>query len=192
MAREYSLQPNEVVLLKEEYVAHGGRLATSTDQLILTNLNLVVAKKGMFGNSKEILVFPISQIKVWNGQAQALLGKSGTVGVYQLEVYFLNSQENFRFQTGGKKKILDWVAKIQQVVVGQSTPIQNTAGLALPGAERVADTLKDTFDVFKSRFGAKPPAPSQVAGKCGSCGAPITGVGGQVTTCPYCGAPQQL
>lgn len=192
MAKGYNLQPNEVVLLKDESVCHGGFFSAYTDQLILTNLNLVIVKKGVFGNAKGILAFPINQIKVWNNQAQALLGKASN-GFPQLEVYFLNSQENFLFQSGGKKKILDWVAKINQVATGQqATTTQPTPGLALPGAELVAGALKDTFDVFKGRFGAKTSTPTQVAGKCRSCGAPIAGVGGQVATCQYCGAPQQL
>ncbi len=50
MAARYNLQPNEVMILKGEGVMHGGGFGSSyTDELILTNLNLVLLKKGMFG-----------------------------------------------------------------------------------------------------------------------------------------------
>ena len=60
MAARYNLQPHEVVLLKDESVMHGGFWSAYTDELMLTNLNLVLIKKGMFGNSKGVLTFPVN------------------------------------------------------------------------------------------------------------------------------------
>lgn len=191
MAERYNLQPNEAVVLKDESVAHGGLRAVYTDELILTNLNLVLIKKGMFGNSKGVLTFPVNQIKVYNQQAQAAIGKARN-GTALLEVYFLNGQEKFSFQTGGKKKLNEWIVKINHVVTGQETPAQQASGMALPGAELVAGVLKDTLGVFKSRLGSKSGAPTKVAGKCSSCGAPVAGYQGQAITCEYCGSAQQL
>jgi hypothetical protein len=186
-----NLHPNEVVVLKEASVNNGGIFAAYTDDLILTNLNLVLIKKGMFGNSKGVHTFPIDQIKVHNGQAQAVLGKANNNGSPQLEVYFLNGQENFGFQSGGKKKILEWVAKIGEVVTGERASENIGTGLALPGADYVAGALKDTFDVFKGRFGSKSKI-EKVASKCSACGAPISGTRGQLSTCEYCQTAQQL
>lgn len=188
----YSLQPNEVMLLKEVGVSHGGLFSGFTDELILTNLNLVLVKKGMLGNSKGVQVFPVSQIKVHNQQAQAILGKASN-GLDALDVYLLNGQEQFRFQSGGKRKILAWAAKINEVVTGQpAAQVRSSASLAIPGAEAVAGALKDTFDVFKGKFGAKSAAPVATTGKCAACGAPMTGFQGQTATCEYCGSAQQL
>ena len=191
MATLYNLQPNEVVLLKDESVMHGGFLSGYTDELILTNLNLVLLKKGMFGNSKGVLTFPINQIKVYNQQAQAVIGNAPN-RTDLLEVYFLNGQEKFSFQSGGKKKLNEWIAKINQVVTGQDSPAHQASGMALPGAELVAGVLKDTLGVFKSKLGFKSDAPVKVAGKCRACGAPVTGFQGQAITCEYCGSAQQL
>ncbi|MFZ4841570.1 hypothetical protein [Mycetocola saprophilus] len=93
MAAKYSLQPNEVVFLKDESVMHGGFWSAYTDELMLTNLNLVLIKKGLFGNSKGITTFPVNQIKVYNQQAQAVIGKAMN-GSDLLEVYFLNGRKN--------------------------------------------------------------------------------------------------
>lgn len=188
----YGLQPNEVMLLKEVGVAHGGLLSVYTDELILTSLNLVLVKKGMFGNSKGVQTFPINQIKVHNQQAQAVLAKAPN-GMDALDVYFLNGQEQFRFQTGGKRKIIEWVAKINEAATGQKAARASAgASMAIPGAEMVAGALKGTFDVFKDKFGAKSAAPVATAGKCRACSAPMTGLQGQTVTCEYCGSAQQL
>ena len=191
MAARYNLQPHEVVLLKDESVMHGGFWSAYTDELMLTNLNLVLIKKGMFGNSKGVLTFPVNQIKVHNQQAQAVIGKA-TNGSDLLEVYFLNGQEKFAFQTGGKKKLNEWIAKINQAVTGEEAPAQPNSGMALPGAEMVAGVLKDTLGVFKSKLGSKAEAPVRVASKCRGCGAPVAGFQGQAITCEYCGSAQQL
>lgn len=192
MADRYDLQPNEVVILKDENVAHGGFRSAYTDELILTNLNLVLLKKGMFGNSKGVLTFPVNQIKVHNQQAQAVIGQARKKGWGVLEVYFLNGQETFSFQSGGKKKLNEWIVKINHAVTGQEASVQQAWGMALPGAALVAGVMKDTLGVFKSKLGSKSDAPVKVAVKCRACGAPVTGYQGQAITCEYCGSAQQL
>jgi hypothetical protein len=188
---EYNLQPNEAVLLKEEHVRHGGTFASYTDALILTNLNLVLVEKGFFGKSKGIRVFPINEVKVDSGQAQAVVGQDKN-GTPALEVYFMDGEEKFTFQSGGKKKILTWAAGINQVVTGQEPPVEQETGMALPGTELVAGLLKDTIGVFKAKLGSKTDAPVKVAGKCTACGAPISGTCGSAVACEYCGTVQQL
>lgn len=191
MAARYSFQPNESLLLKDEQVMHEGRWASYTDELILTNLNLVLLKKGAFGNSKGVLTFPLAQIKIYNQQAQVMIGKMRN-GFRALEIYFLNGQEKFAFQSGGKRKLNEWIVKINQAVTGEGARPQQVASMALPGAERVADVLNDTFGVFRSKFGSKSADPVKVAGRCRGCGAPITGFQGHAVTCEYCGSAQQL
>lgn len=166
---------------------HGGFFSAYTDELVLTNMNLFLAKKGMFGNSKNLLTFPLSQVKVYNDEAQAVVGKA-TNGTDLLEVYFLNGQEKFSFQSGGKKKVRAWIEKINEVVAGK--PVED-AGRAIPGSEFVAGALKDTINVFKGKFGAAT-APANVAAKCAGCGASISGTQGATVSCEYCGTAQQL
>jgi hypothetical protein len=191
MAARYNLQPNEVILLKEVSVMHGGFLSGYTDELILTNLNLVLLKKGVFGNSKNVLTFPVNQIKVHNKQAQAAIAKT-TRGADALEVYFLNGQQQFSFASGGKKKLNEWAAKINQAVTGQEAPAQRASSMALPGAELVAGVLNDTLGVFKSKFGSGSRVPVKIASECRGCGAPLAGFQSQAITCVYCDSVQQL
>lgn len=81
---KYNLQANEYVILKNNRVLHGGARASYTDELILTNLNIVLIKKGIFNKVKNIQTYPVNQIKVFDGNAQAKLGKQRS-GFPQLE-----------------------------------------------------------------------------------------------------------
>lgn len=191
MAAKYNLQPDEIVLLKEQKVTHGGPFSAYTDELILTNQNLVLKENGLFGNSKGFRAFPLNQVKVHNNQAQALLGKAKN-GSYVLEVYFLQGQETFGFQSGGKRKVLAWTTKINETVTGHVSPAADAlnTGLAIPGADYIAGTLKDTINVFKNKLGTK--SATTVTGKCDGCGAGFSSFKGQVVTCDYCGNTKHL
>lgn len=191
---EYKLSPNEAMIMKQERVIHGGVMANFTDELLLTNLNLVLIEKGTFGNVKNIQVFPVNQIKVFNNQAQIMMSK--TRGGYpQIEVYFVNGQENFGFES--KKDATNWIININQLVTGGEVQINTSAKTAIPGTEMIVDALGGTVDAFKGAFGFKSKnssteSPEKIAKKCSSCGAMISGKTGQIVRCSYCDADQQL
>ena len=177
----YNLQPTESFVHRHEGVLHGGFLAVYTNELILTSQNLVLIKKGAFGNKKGFQVFPLREVKIFQGQAQALLGKQRN-GLPALDVYFHNGTEHFGFQT--KKEATFWSKKINEVITGAAADSLNSSG-----AEKVAGAIKDTMDAFKDAFGFKSKAAAAavpVAGDCGSCGAPVSGVRGQAIVCSYC------
>lgn len=75
MAARYNLQPNEVMILKGEGVMHGGGFGSSyTDELILTNLNLVLLKKGMFGIAMPIQEVHLKRVHASRRLADCRLG----------------------------------------------------------------------------------------------------------------------
>lgn len=182
---KYNLQPNEAVILREDRVAHGSNIfAQNTHELMLTNLNLVLVKSGVLGNGKGVFVFPLDQIKVYNGRAQAMQGAKSN-GFPVLTVYMLNGEETFHFR-GGKKTVSTWITKINEVVTGQENPAVVDAGRELPGSGVVAGVLKDTVGAFRTTFGSKVEEPARAAGKCGACGAPVSGTKGSTVACEYC------
>lgn len=70
---------------------------------------------------------------------------------------------------------------------------------AIPGAGVVAETLKDTIDVFKGTLGIKSKSkatnePVRVTKKCIGCMSPtpLTGTKGQSIRCRYCDTDQIL
>ena len=190
---EYKLLPNEYIIMKHDKVIHGGVLANFSNELILTNQNLVLQNKSVLGSIKNIQSFPISQIKVFNNQAQIIMSK--TRGGYpQIEIYFLNGQEKFGFQS--KKDATNWISKINQLVTGEDVSMDTSAKTSILGTEMIADALGGTVDVFKDAFGFKKKTPTEsvekVAKKCTFCGAAVSGKKGQIVRCSYCDANQQL
>ena len=89
MATKYKLLPNESIILQEDNVCHGNGFSAYTDDLLLTNLNIVLISKGMFGNVKGITQYPLNQIKMFNGKPQAIRGKQSN-GSPCLDIYFTN------------------------------------------------------------------------------------------------------
>jgi hypothetical protein len=191
----YNLQPNESFVLGSEHVHRGN----SSGELVLTNLNLVfITSKGVFKTTYIPQLYPLNQIKIFNGKANVVAGKAGNI-----EIFFVNGNESFRFwntdtlfsDKKAEKEAAKWVDAINQVLTGQASDISSSGNSALTGTEFIAGSLKDTFDTVKGAFGIKgknDKPPEKLAKKCNSCGAPISGVKGQVTRCQYCNADQQL
>lgn len=180
----YRLQPNESFVHQSDRVHHGGLLAVFANELILTNRNIVLVKKGVFGNSKGIQVFPLHQVKTSQGKAQAVVGKHPAFST--LDVYFQNGTEQFVFES--KKEATFWSQKINEVITG--TPARMTD----PDPSQTEVLVEQFMGVFGLKSGAEATAepPPVAAGDCVSCGAPISGVRGQTTVCGYCDTPNQL
>lgn len=194
---EYQLRPDESLVMKSDRVLYGGVMSGYTNELVLTNKNIVLIKKGIMGKAKGIQHFPLNQVKVFDGKAQAISSKQQN-GYPQLEVYLINSQEKFGFES--KREVEKWVTSINQLLTVGSVSTNDAAKYAIPGTEVLADTLKGTVDTFKNAFGVRSSKKANssvdshgsIAGKCTSCGAPISGIKGQLVTCQYCDTSQQL
>lgn len=209
MAKQYRLMPNESVIMKESSVAHGGIWAIYTDELMLTNLNIVCTSKGTFGNVKNIFQYPLSQIKKYNGRPQVIMGKLSN-GTPDLEIYFINGEvETFNFQSGNKKKINQWIEAITKIVGGGSVEQngfsdedydEDDSDTLVGAFKEVGDQFKDVGAEFLGALGFKPGKKKsqtqqdsmRVSKKCISCSAPLVGNKGQVVKCKYCDTEQTL
>lgn len=114
MADKLGLDYDEVVILQETNVAHGGVMANYTDELILTNKKIICIHMGIFGGKKTTYHYPLEQIKVYNGMPQAQFGKLSN-GNKTLSIYFLNGEEQFFFQSSNNKTIEKWISEIQKL-----------------------------------------------------------------------------
>ena len=74
MAEEFKLSPEEAVILRIGKIGYGGGLQLpsmfNSNELILTNKNLILLKKNMFGQTEDTLYFPLSKILMANGRPQ--------------------------------------------------------------------------------------------------------------------------
>jgi hypothetical protein len=178
---KYNLQSNESVIMKCERVLYGGMMTGYTNELLLTNLNLILVKKGLFGKTKNVQNFPVNQIKLFNEKAQAIVSKQQN-GSPKLEIYFQHGQESFGFES--KREAEKLANNIICLLAGENEFDTDTT---VTGA--IAETLKGTFDTFKGVFGKQP---EKITKDCVSCSASITGLKGQIARCQYCGREQQL
>lgn len=213
---ELNLQPNEGIIIQSVGVLHGGVMASYIDELVLTNLNVIYIKRGLFGGVKSIQKFPLDQIKIVNGQVQALAGKNPTNNCPQLQIYFKNGQESFEFQSSARKEIAKWVNSINQLLTG--TDVTSNTLDNIEDTPQVVEALKETIGAFKNAFsGVKTKdalggvkikkvgtaeniavktrsdkTTENITIKCMGCMAPISGYKGQRLHCKYCDTEQTL
>lgn len=207
MAKGYKLAPNESILMNSDRISYGGALAAFKDELVLTNQHIILINKGIFGNVKNVQYYNLNQIKVFNNKVQVLVRRKQN-GSPILDVYFINGQESFGFES--KRKALQWAEHIALLVGGQDVEIGNL-GKQIGGefdsfAEQltdVADQLREQVGLagesFKLALGIRPhdikknkPVNERVATKCYACGAPLSGIKGQIIKCQYCDTDSQL
>ena len=91
MAEEFKLSPEEAVILRIGKIGYGGGLQLpsmfNSNELILTNKNLILLKKNMFGQTEDTLYFPLSKILMANGRPQVKKSNPSHME-YALDVYF--------------------------------------------------------------------------------------------------------
>ena len=169
MAEEFKLSPEEAVILRTGKIGYGGGLQLpsmfNSNELILTNKNLILLKKNMFGQTEDTLYFPLSKILMANGKPQVRKSNPSHME-YALDVYFETGMESFRFE---------W-----------ERPVQKKSDLEMmQDALAFAESMTDSVEKIQSVFGIK--STRQVSCKCPSCGASLSGTKGETIQCPYCG-----
>ena len=121
MAEEFKLSPEEAVILRTGKIGYGGGFQLpsmfNSNELILTNKNLILLKKNMFGQTEDTLYFPLSKILMANGRPQVKKSNPSHME-YALDVYFETGMESFRFEW--ESDIDEWVENIVSVVTGVS------------------------------------------------------------------------
>lgn len=185
---ELKLAPNEGIILQNIAIMSGSPWAAYTDELILTNLNIILIKRGMFGNKKNEQRFPITQIKKIDEKPQVMQGSNSLNGTPQLHIVFIHGVERFEFQEDNEKKIKKWIRAIYELF--HCTPDN------LPEDEEeigfVTSTLKKGVNSIKNILGIKSLDVNNKdisiikKIKCSGCRAPLIGKTGQIVKCAYC------
>lgn len=180
----YSLAPSEGIIIQYDGVHHNRKRS----EIVLTNQNLICieANSGMFKTTYNTLKFPVNQIKVVNGQAQASVVKDGKNWV--LQVLMKNGMEKFEFSGDSfghikeKQEADKWVEQISLLLTGKSaTNITDTS--IMGGVKNVLGSIG---------INVKSKEPTNVTTKCIGCRAPLSGLQGQNVCCQYCDTEQTL
>ena len=177
MAEELKLLPDEEVIKRGGAVGHGRGLKNG--ELILTNKNLIFLRKNIFGKTKRILTFPLSEIRVANGQVQAKVGKTDFMSC-SLDVYFQSGLE--RFPIAWESDAQDWADSITETITG--VPVKKREDAWLEETLALADYAAGVINHFRRALGAK----DRLSAPCPGCGASLKGISGETTKCPYCGS----
>lgn len=191
----YKLQPNESIILKSDSIMYGGIMSGYTDELILTNQNIIHISKGLFNKVKSVQKFSVNQIKIVDQQPQVFRHKRNN-GNYQLEIHLRNRVEVFGFIHTNKKEIVQWINAIFKLLTGETSNITNTYNI--PGMDVLSEKIKETADTLKNTFGINFNKPSsknaseRVTKKCIACAAPISGNSGEMIHCKYCDTDQVI
>lgn len=192
------LQSDEAIILQEIGVEHGFSITSAyTDELYLTTKNIYCVNKGIFGNTKNIFCYPLNQLKKVDGRPQAILGKKSN-GTSSLDIYFMNSNESFSFQSGNKLKIRKWIREINKILgYANNTEEFDDSGTPIGELKGVFnDAMSElgiNFKLGKKKNGAKLMGRQvKINKKCISCSAPLIGYKGQQVHCKYCDTEQTL
>ena len=77
MEKELRLNPDEVVVLRSAGVGYGNSGFGRSHELILTDQAIILIRKGAFGRTKDVLLFPLKDIRVVGGT-----GNNGEEGLH--------------------------------------------------------------------------------------------------------------
>lgn len=168
----YNLDTDEAVILQTSGVFTEGK--TSVD-LVLTSKSLIQINKGFFGGNKGYVKYSLSDLKVLNGKANILVGKSRN-GSKQMEVYFASCELYYRF--GSTFVLNKWVNAIIKA--------HKERMIALEKSQK--DPKNSLIETFKEKLDKVIPGKdaSMRTCKCLKCGAELIGNKGEVVICVYC------
>lgn len=183
MSENIQLNPGETVIRTYGEVGYGGKLSRNNNELTLTTQALILKRKNLFGQVKDIIHFPLSDIVISNNQAQVKMGNVDFM-THSLDVYFTTGMERFRFTWDDDIK--DWVNDINTMLTGGPAIYQKKSFLN-DGADllKFAENFDGAAKKFKKIFGIK--SSERISRYCPSCGASISGHEGETIKCPFCG-----
>jgi len=191
---KYSLAPDEGIVMRTQNVAYNA-VAPYSHELILTNKNIIVVIKGLLGGTKNVIYLPLAKIKVIDNKAQVLVGKHKN-GTARLEIYFTDGNvAYFAFNAITRMEATKWAGAIARLVLNEKENGYDPSAYAVPGAEKLAETIKGTMDTFKTVFNKKTTEEMDALRRsvfCQNCGATYEGIKGRTGKCPYCGTVQNI
>lgn len=216
--KKYEFQPGEHIIIESDmiYLSTDEDDNITTENVMLTNLHLIAhiekrKSNGLFKKptiTQNIRSFPLTEIKILNGQANIVITKEGD----SIDLYFARRKETLSFFHKKETKI--WASAINEAVTGEpiefgwrkkkkmSDAKSSMTGKFKDTANSLRETVNSTFDDFNISEQTNSDSPTQenqqpkqlevVTKYCTSCGSPLAGHRGSIVFCGYCQNEQTL
>ncbi len=182
---DLKLASNEGIIIQSTDVLSGTRLMDGyTDDLILTNLNIILIKRGVFGKKKSEQRFPVSDIKIINNKPQVMMSKMNSRNVDQLQIDFKNGIQHFEFSNKNKKEIAKWIKSIHELLNCKEDG--TTMDVVTDSLKKGVDSIKQIFGIKTDTKNTNDPQTQFLTARCHGCKAPLKGTRKQIVRCSYC------
>ena len=185
VTKDFALRPEEAVVKRESKIGTSSSIGIKNNDLILTNQALIYVKKDLFGKTKEVIRYPLEDICMSGGKPQVVLGSDSFVKG-SVDVFFQYETVNFQFEW--KDGAEEWIACITETITGQK--VERKSPFADMGGLEDLAAIADSVNGIKKAFGIK--STEQVACKCSSCGASLSGTEDDVVVSPSCGTSNKM
>ncbi len=179
------LPPNEYAILINKAVKYGnGFFQVYSNELMLTNLNLVLTLKGIMGGIKDKKIFGLNNIKIIDNTPQ--VSASGKNELGSLIISFLHGTEFFGFSE--QNEAYKWRDMIINVVNAN----RYTASYQQQ-PQKQQQNQEEKVTVREYYYKEVPVTFNEtVVTKCSACGASIFGKNGDIVKCNFCGSENIL
>lgn len=172
----YNLDADETVILHEVGVSAG---AVRKVTLLLTNKNIIQINKDIWGEDKDSIKYPLSNLKEIKGKANVLICRNRN-GVKQLELFFSDCEKHYQFNKAFAENT--WAREIIKAHKNRMTEInQKTKSEKNSVLQLISGTIETTKDKLISQRSSL-----KKSCKCPTCGAELVGNKKEKVKCDYC------
>lgn len=197
---DYNLTPDEFVIMKEASPTLAGARKQRLDEVVLTNLSLILVmsvQEGLFKRTRYVKRLPLATLRRSEAGPQALACKLD--GMWWVQASFADDTVSFSLADNAKSTAQRWAEGIRLAASGDVAAIR-TASTLPPELADIASGAKDVISsLFAGAAAGTPEAPAAadkpsafVTQRCIGCHAPLSGKRGSMVTCPYCDTKQTL
>lgn len=177
------LPPNEYAILINKAVKYGnGFFQVYSNELMLTNLNLVITLKGIMGGIKDKKIFGLNNIKIIDNTPQ--VSSSGKNESGSLIISFLHGTEFFGFSE--QNEAYKW----REMIINVVNANRYTASYQPPKQQQNQEEKVTVREYYYKEVPV--PFNETVVTKCSSCGSSIFGKSGDIVKCNFCGSENLL
>ncbi len=115
IVNEFKLKPEEAVILRKDKVGYGSPIPAKNNELILTNQALIHIRKDLFGKTKEVIRYPLTDICMSAGKPQVVIGAGANVEG-PIDIYLQDDTLHFKLEW--KDEAQEFIDAVTEIITG--------------------------------------------------------------------------